>query len=699
MTSPSASHDGPNSAPSPSRRAFLRNASLGCACAALPPPFAALAASETNTRQPANPFATPSATSAAAAHPRHALEAECEALLRLWCDALLRQQIHAPADPTSHGAFRCPACGGHLHGRAADSVYPLLCLAHRTGDTRYVAPALRAVEWMLRNVESPDGAWLNDPTPKAWKGITVFTTIALCEVLHHHGELVDAPTKARWRERLRRAGDFVAKNFNRTYGNINYPNAASYALALLGRELQEPSYLEKARAFGREALLSFTENKLIYGEGKPLDRITPKGCRPIDLAYNLEESLPSLAAYARLEKDKVVEDAVVEALAAHLEFMLPDGALDEGWCTRAAKWTYFGSRTSDGCAPGLLLLADRHPAFAAAAFRNLRLMRACTHDGLLHGGPHYHLHGAPPCVHHTFTHAKAVAAVLDNPPRWETLRPDAPLPRETAVGVRRFAEADAHLVALGPWRATIVGYDFVHGDVVHATGGVPSILHHASLGTLCASSMAHYAVPEPFNMQKPTADGNFPLTPRVELWQGDRWFTNLYDLEARIATETTDARVRVSVEARLQAVDALRMAASPSPKTGADALSPKSGADAAKAKSVAQSPAPAFRLTYEFTADTFSFSAEPLSSCEGPWSLVLPVVSPRTEEVAQLSDRRFSVSKPGGRLMVEADRPLTVKLAPPARVFNLVPGLQALPFAVQVEGRARVTLRLSSVQA
>ena len=44
---------------------------------------------------------------------------------------------------------------------------------------------------------------------------------------------------------------------------------------------------------------------------------------------------------------------------------------------------------------------------------NLELMAACTHEGLLYGGPDYFAHGDLPCIHHTFTHAKALATVLD----------------------------------------------------------------------------------------------------------------------------------------------------------------------------------------------------------------------------------------------------------------------------------------------
>ena len=67
--------------------------------------------------------------------------------------------------------------------------------------------------------------------------------------------------------------------------------------------------------------------------------------------------------------------------------MLPDGAWDNSWGTRNNKWSYWGSRTSDGCQPGYGLLAKKSPEFAEAVRRNTRLLKACTHDGLLHGGP------------------------------------------------------------------------------------------------------------------------------------------------------------------------------------------------------------------------------------------------------------------------------------------------------------------------
>ena len=42
---------------------------------------------------------------------------------------------------------------------------------------------------------------------------------------------------------------------------------------------------------------------------------------------------------------------VIASMRTHMEFMLPDGGWDNSWGTRNYKWTWWGSRTSDGCQP------------------------------------------------------------------------------------------------------------------------------------------------------------------------------------------------------------------------------------------------------------------------------------------------------------------------------------------------------------
>src|SRR5258708_34789115 len=106
----------------------------------------------------------------------------------------------------------------------------------------------------------------------------------------------------------------------------NYPITASLAFALCGHALGEHRYLDRARALAHTSLDYFTPNGLLFGEGHPLREVTPKGCHPVDLGYNVEESLPALAHYSLLTNDQQVLEQTVKSLRAHMEFMLPNGA-------------------------------------------------------------------------------------------------------------------------------------------------------------------------------------------------------------------------------------------------------------------------------------------------------------------------------------------------------------------------------------
>lgn len=118
-----------------------------------------------------------------------------------------------------------------------------------------------------------------------------------------------------------------------------------------------------------------------------------------------------------------------------------------------------GSRTTDGCQPAFALMANRNPAFGTAAVLSTELLKRCTVDGLLAGGLHYKSHGVKPCMHHTFSHAKNLAFVLDNLETTKYVNAQNPVPRTTNDGVKHFPELDVWLGARGPWKSTVSSYD------------------------------------------------------------------------------------------------------------------------------------------------------------------------------------------------------------------------------------------------
>lgn len=594
-------------------------------------------------------------------------QAEAGSLLRDWCEGLLRQQIIDPGNPALHGALRCPACS-RIHGRCGDAVLPLLSMAARCGDGRYLKAALAAWQWM-KNVDSPDGAWTNETDPDSWKGTTIFSAIALAESLDWHGKLLDEATRAGMRQRLKRAGSFVLAVFTTEYGNINYAAAGAYGLSLLGHLLDEPAFTAKGRELARQLLAFFTpKDRFLFGEGHPC-RQSAKGCYPIDLGYNVAESLPSLVNYALLTGDKEVLDTAISSLRTHLEFMLPDGAWDNSWGTRSYKWTYWGSSTADGCQSAFVRLASIDPVFATAALSNLRQLRSCTHDGLLHGGPHFKDQGVAPCIHHTFAHAKSIAAALHHLP--DRAKPDTPpaLPRSLATGVRHFPEIDVHLAALGPWRATVSGCDWSYRpNLYQATGGTVGMLWHQRLGPILAAGIADYLPVEAANMQPVPDGGDFPLGCRVETKLKDTWYTNLHDTTAKIRHETDGATLRIIVETQLLS------ASGKEPETGPWR----------------------FRILYTLTLGSFTILATPLEPAPAEWTLIVPVISRAKEKLTQSDESRWEIVKPEGVIQVSSNLPLTRLPTPGERAFNLIPGFQVVPFNVKSSGAAATSVTLDT---
>lgn len=602
-------------------------------------------------------------------------------LLRDWCDGLIRLQVNDPARPEVHGALNCPACG-FIHGRCGDALLPLLAMAEHTGEDRYLDAALRVAAWTKR-VSLADGSWSNELDPKSWKGTTIFTAIVFAEALEWHGKLLDNPTQTAWRERLKQAGGYIMVNlkldaakgdvsFGNKPTNINYGIGGAYALALLGHLLDEESYRQRSRELAHEALAFISpQNRLIFGEGHPATKKTDKGCVPVDLGYNVEESLPNLVHYALLTGDRKVLEATEAAFKSHIDFMLPDGAWDNSWGTRSFKWTYWGSRTTDGSQSGLVRLADKNPQFLTAALRNAELLRASTHDGLLHGGPHVASHGVKPCVHHTFCYAKALAGALHYIADMKTPSTFPPLPRAIAHGLKHYPEMDVTLAAIGPWRATFSAYDsFYKSGLFQAMGGAPGILWHEKLGPVLCASLAQYLRVEASNMQVTPNNIDFPLTVRIERRTSDgRWFTNLHDSTAKIRSEAWAEGQQIIVETRLLSTEQ---------------------------KDPADGPC-RFEIIYQLTKERFSMSARLLDETNAEWSLVVPIIAKSDEVARQVAPNHWEVTKPAGRLVVTSPLPIARIQGVGERVFNLVPGMEALPLQLISNGSKRVECTLQFI--
>lgn len=566
-------------------------------------------------------------------------------LLKEWCDKLEELQIKEGSLPELSGGILCPSCA-RVHGRCSDAMYPMLYLYRMTGEKKYKDCAMRLFSWS-DNMYHEEGFFYND-TNSSWRGITVFAAACMGECLLDFGSLLTKEEYGAVLNRFVKCAGYLKENIERIGGNINYPVTCAYTMAVAHALTKEEEYGRKAHELAQRASRFFTEDGLLYGEGHNRQEVSPKGCRPVDIGYNIEESLPALLLYAMMEKDEKIHELAVNAMRLHLEFMLPDGAWDNSFGTRNYKWSYWGSRTSDGCLTGFGLAED--PVLEEAVRRNALLLKKCTSDGLLYGGPMFHSAGEPPCVHHTFCHAKAFALLLqkasdEQMERLNCFQRQRLLPSDQRNGIRFFASVHTLLLGKGNWRATVTGYDVEYCRFGHPSGGAVSLLWHERLGPVLVGTMGNYELVEPNNMQLLRRSMPACLTPRIEYEEGEKLYRNIYDQTAGLRWEETEDALDVWAEGIMTASDG--------------------------------SPGEPFCLNYRMTESGFEISAHCIhEGCR----LIVPVVSEGGESVFfDEGKRRLRiVRKAGAGLVMDAAFGGRMTVDRKARDFSPVGGMQAV---------------------
>jgi len=576
-------------------------------------------------------------------------------LLEQWCQGLVAHQTYTPDNLITHGGIYSPGDDAYL-GRSADSIFPLLWMAKHTGDNKFVEAARLVYDWEQNNCWSEElGCWFNNPNmPDSWKGITVFAAMTKYEAITYYPELLGEETIREWKARLYRASEYLYETLTINFGNINYPAIGTLAFYSLGKLFNEQRYITRAKDLAEGLLPYFLDDGLFFGEGTRFPN--EHGQYPVDLGYNVEESLPALAYYARLANNNVLYDKVLESKRVHLEFMLPNGGWDNSWGTRNFKWTLWGSRTSDGCHPGYYMMANEEPVFAEAVYRNLKCLEDSTNDNLLHSGPHEFIEGISPSMHHTFNHAKALVNLLhiEEP---EIPYADNVLPREKVYGIKRFESIDTILFSKGSWRGTVTAYAMNYraaGTINgHASGGALTMLYHMNHDIVSASSMIEYQRWERFNMLDEALVEHFmDLTPRLELRLDDnRVFRNICDHRAKMISSENGDELIIATKSRL--VDGNQIA----PDKGTPEVS----------------------IEYKIKDDVFTVEIsldKPVSN--GKLKFIYPVVCSGNDEIS-IGNHRFVRRTEKGVLTVTSNSKPGTILPENQRVYNFVPGLQAFP--------------------
>ena len=483
-----------------------------------------------------------------------------ESLLKRWCDTLLKHQVRGYG-ALQDGGFLCDACT-LLHGRADNAILPLMLMYRISGEEKYAAGAEAAFYFSLRFRE-PDGALRND-SAHPWKGITVFSALCILKTLEHFSRLLSDTLREELRRELRISADWVSRTIHPGFQtNINYYAAGADCLIGCGKYYGEDAWTEAGKELLSYCMAHFSENGLLYGEGFPHDVRSASGCVPVDIGYDMEESLPCLADAALRLQDRSLLRKLAGYAHAMLDFMLPDGAIDNSFGTRNNKWTWYGSRTSDGMLPLFAALAPYDPQLLPAAAKHLTLLEKCTPDGSLCGGPRYHKLGQKPCIHHTFSHAAGLAEAILLGFRGDEA--EARVPVITGEAVKYYPELRLYRIRFGRFVAAITAYDYRYGTytdgAAHCSGGTLSLLYDCKTGPVIAGSVLDYRLTEPFNMQLPEGPlSHRPLILRAELFEYGTLYSTCIDPAAEIITEEYPDRLIFRTRSRFVRISDWRAA-------------------------------------------------------------------------------------------------------------------------------------------
>lgn len=470
-------------------------------------------------------------------------------LLKEYCDALISLQDKSD-DKAFHGGIYCRSCKS-IHGRCPDAVYGFVVAAKIFGDEKYLRAAKNVFAYG-DNLLCTDGGLYND-VQTTWRYTTTFHQTAVIEALRAGQGILDSETVVAFEKRAAKMAEWLYENLDeKSPANINYATSNGLAMALSGNYFHEQKYLDRARRLISYVMEHISESGFIYGESKPHDKISKKGCKSVDIGYNVEESVPALVKYAYEVGDEDLKERLVKIVRAHLVFMFSDGGWDNSFGNRNNKWTYWGARTSDGCAPMFLLLADRDFSFAEAAYRNTEMLDKCTVNGLLYGGPHYYKRGEYACTHHTFEHVNSLAFVIEHINEKYLMPQHSLLPSQNSDFCKYYPEVRTYKLAKGDYIATITDYDFDIFFSGHACGGTLTALYNEKIGPMVMGSVTDYVLVEPTNMQQVKDRQNHKsLLPRL-VKTGDGYeYSSTFFLDAIISEKVIENGYSILVETGL----------------------------------------------------------------------------------------------------------------------------------------------------
>lgn len=461
-------------------------------------------------------------------------------LVKKFCEALLKFQ--ANSKDSWDGGITCPYCKC-IHGRAGDAIFPLYFVYLQSKEEKFLVAARKLVAYTQRT-QLPDGSWTSHEMG-TWKGTTVFKLLSLIhayDILDRQGMTEDTSCL---KAMITRAAQWTSAVFGEELieNNVNYFVTSALVLEWASRILDVPEYAVQ----GKKLITKYGLGNL-NRDGFLLGETTKKSITPVDIGYNLDMSLGVMAEYALLTGNEMVKAETVRALRAHVQFVYPDGSIDNSFGCRNYKWTLFGSKTAHGSQIALCLLCDVDPVFARAAMLNTQYLQSlCSSDYLIGYGPDYWNYYQLGCIHSTFNRADALAIALTYGKTPSSLA--VKIPTEECFGARHYPSLNVTHVRTAHLMATISAFA-THNS---PTGGSLSYLWSGRVGPVQVGCVTEYdREDEPQNIPEYPIPYGGTTTPRMEVLRGGRKFSNLFEYEARLNTQKVEGMVMVKAQGRLK---------------------------------------------------------------------------------------------------------------------------------------------------
>ena len=551
--------------------------------------------------------------------------------LKILADGLLGYMTEDFADGSLNGGILCPACHT-MHGRIADAAYPLTLLTSLTGEEKYAEAAKKFVVWSEENCVMPDGGYRNDAA-NGWEGVTAFSCIGYEKCLIYCRAALDDDFENILTSAVKRQLSMLDGLMEKLKPVVNYRAGTSLAYALGYRLFGNERYLRISEKWEKSCREFVTESGLLRGEGTPCSYVSPRSFVPVDIAYNAEETLPSLICACREVGDSESLAFWIKCAETHAEFMLPDGAWDGGFGSRRYKWSYYGSRTADGIQTARCT-GSESPILAEASHRNALLIESLIHRGLVTGGAMFREAGEPTCLHHTFCRMKSFADVLTS----GDFSSPAALPSDGFCGEKRYPEIGVYRVGRGNMRVSLACNDVEYaGDCV---GNSLALAWHKRIGAVFSATMPDYRLIEPQNMQLSRKhDLRQSGTLRLETTVGGTPLDSVRDKNARLFLKSSDEKCAAFVS---------------------------EGHFCGRGETSEYR----FRIEYGIRADSITVKASVDCDCR----LILPIIASYDDKVCIRSGTDIYVERGGVTVSVESESGVFLSGGANNRIFSPVGG-------------------------